>query len=116
MSNNLSPEQLAGLIAKLSEPSGAERDLRERIKLAIQTAQDSEGRLLYIIPPGVAGMYADAVMRVLTERPFPYPTEPHSCESCPTCGVHDGRHDKCCGCYDGVCCQEPADPSSGGVS
>lgn len=35
--------------------------------------------------------------------------EPHSCESCPTCGVHDGRHDKCCGCYDGVCCQEPAD-------
>lgn len=72
MSNYLSPEQLAGLIAKLSEPSGAERDLRERIKLAIQTAQDSEGRLLYVIPPGVAGMYADAVMRVLTERPFHY--------------------------------------------
>ena len=67
MSDYLSPEQLAGLIAKLSEPSGAERDLRERIKLAIQTAQDSEGRLLYIIPPGVAGMYADAVMLDTTD-------------------------------------------------
>lgn len=30
----------------------------------------------------------------------------HACEECSTCGVHDGRHDKCCGCYDGVCCQE----------
>lgn len=45
--------------------------LRERIKLAIQTAQDSEGRLLYVIPPGVAGMYADSVMRVLTLEPYP---------------------------------------------
>lgn len=45
--------------------------LRERVKLAIQTAQDSEGRLLYAIPPGVAGMYADSVMRVLTLEPYP---------------------------------------------
>lgn len=31
----------------------------------------------------------------------------HVCAYCPTCGVHDGEHHKCCGCYDGVCCQEP---------
>jgi hypothetical protein len=56
----------------VSGPSEAGQALRERIKLAIQTAQDSEGRLLYAIPPGVAGMYADAVMRVFTERPYPH--------------------------------------------
>jgi len=60
----------------MSEPSEAGQEMRERIKLAIQTAQDSEGRLLYVIPPGVAGMYADAVMRVLTERPYPYSGDP----------------------------------------
>lgn len=38
-------------------------------------------------------------------------TDPHVCENCPTCGMHDGRHDKCCGCYDGVCCQESTEPS-----
>ena len=27
----------------------------------------------------------------------------HDCEVCPDC-LHDGN--KCCGCYDGVCCQE----------
>lgn len=27
----------------------------------------------------------------------------HDCESCEAC-LHDGQ--KCCGCYDGVCCQE----------
>lgn len=53
-------------------PTPEQQALRERIKLAIQTAQDSEGRLLYVIPPGVAGMYADAVMRALFERPYPY--------------------------------------------
>ena len=30
----------------------------------------------------------------------------HSCEACPTCGTHGGVQVKCCGCYDGVCCQE----------
>ena len=30
----------------------------------------------------------------------------HSCEACPTCGTHCGVQVKCCGCYDGVCCQE----------
>lgn len=50
--------------------------LRERIKLSIQTAQDQEGRLLYAIPPGVAGMYADSVMRALTACPHPESTEP----------------------------------------
>jgi hypothetical protein len=30
----------------------------------------------------------------------------HVCEECTTCGVHEGRHDQCCGCYDGVCCQD----------
>ena len=59
-------------ISSLGEYGSHEQDaLRERIKLAIQTAQDSEGRLLYAIPPGVAGMYADAVMRVLTLEPYP---------------------------------------------
>jgi len=53
-------------------PSAADQELRERIKVAIQTAQDSDGNLLYVIPPGVAGMYADAVMRVFTERPYPH--------------------------------------------
>lgn len=52
-------------------PTPEQQALRERIKLAIQTAQDSEGRLLYAIPPGVAGMYADSVMRVLTLEPYP---------------------------------------------
>jgi hypothetical protein len=32
-------------------------------------------------------------------------TGPHVCEDCPTCGMHEGKHAKCCGCYDGVCCQ-----------
>lgn len=39
--------------------------MRDAVKTAIQVAQDSEGRLLYVIPVGAAGMYADAVMRVL---------------------------------------------------
>lgn len=56
----------------MSGPNEADQSLRERIKLAIQTAQDSDGRLLYAIPPGVAGMYADAVMRVFTERAYPH--------------------------------------------
>ena len=30
----------------------------------------------------------------------------HDCESCEAC-LHDGH--KCCGCYDGVCCQELTD-------
>lgn len=36
---------------------------------------------------------------------------PHDCESCETCGVHDGRHDNCCGCCDGVCCQKSREPN-----
>ncbi|KJL37062.1 hypothetical protein RR49_01174 [Microbacterium ginsengisoli] len=56
-------------------PPVEDQALRERIKLAIQTAQDDEGHLLYSIPPGVAGMYADAVMRVFTGRPYPYATD-----------------------------------------
>lgn len=55
----------------MAEPTQGNQDLRERIKVAIQTAQDSEGRMLYVIPPGAAGMYADAVMRVLTLTPYP---------------------------------------------
>lgn len=31
------------------------------------------------------------------------PETEHSCESCEDC-LHDGF--KCCGCYDGACCQE----------
>lgn len=57
-------------------PSVEQQALRERIKLAIQTAQDSEGRLLYAIPPGVAGMYADSIMRVLTLQPYPPSSRP----------------------------------------
>lgn len=30
--------------------------------------------------------------------------EAHDCESCVGC-IHNGR--KCCGCYDGACCQSP---------
>lgn len=62
----------------MGAPSEADQEMRERIKLAIQTAQDGEGRLLYVIPPGAAGMYADAVMRVLSERPYPYSSDPES--------------------------------------
>ncbi len=41
----------------------------------------------------------------------------HRCEDCQTCGVHGGSHLKCCGCYDGVCCQDPkAEPSDAQVS
>lgn len=66
----------------MSGPSGVDQLMRERIKTAIQTAQDSDGRLLYVISPGVAGMYADAIMRVLTERPYPYfGTTSHSLET-----------------------------------
>lgn len=30
----------------------------------------------------------------------------HQCANCQTCGVHEGLQEKCCGCYDGVCCRE----------
>lgn len=63
-----------------TEPSADAQSLRERIKIAIQTAQDSEGRLLYVIPPGAAGLYADAVMRVLTGLPYPYQDAAHDAE------------------------------------
>lgn len=33
----------------------------------------------------------------------------HSCESCEAC-LHNGA--KCCGCYDGACCQESSDSGS----
>lgn len=48
------------------------QEWRDRIKLAIQVAQDSEGDLMYYIPPGVAGRYADAIMRTLTEADYPF--------------------------------------------
>lgn len=38
-----------------SATSEGDQRLRERIKMAIQTAQDQEGRLLYVIPPGGGG-------------------------------------------------------------
>lgn len=59
----------------MGEPSERDQTLREQIKTAIITAQDSAGRLLQVIPQGVAGMYADAVMRVFTGRPYPYATD-----------------------------------------
>lgn len=36
---------------------------------------------------------------------------PHVCEDCQTCGVHGNDHLKCCGCYDGACCQASTQPS-----
>lgn len=60
----------------MNGPRQADQQLRDRIKIAIQTARDSDGNLLYFIPPGVAGMYADAVMRVFTQRPYPYEDHP----------------------------------------
>lgn len=56
----------------MSAPTAELEAWRERIKLAIQTAQDSQGDLLYVIPPGVAGMYADAIMRALTGADYPF--------------------------------------------
>lgn len=56
----------------MTEPSEEQQAWRERIKIAIQTAQDSHGELLYVIPPGVAGMYADAIMRTLTAADYPF--------------------------------------------
>lgn len=35
---------------------------------------------------------------------------PHVCEDCETCGVHGNDHLKCCGCYDGACCQASTAP------
>lgn len=61
-------------------PSEADESLRDQIKLAIQTAKAGDGKLLYVIPPGVAGMYADTVMRVLTRRPYPHATVPSPTE------------------------------------
>lgn len=52
----------------MSAPSEADQALRERIKLAIMTAQGQDGDLLQVIAPAIAGMYADAIMRVLTDR------------------------------------------------
>jgi hypothetical protein len=49
---------------------GSDR-IRERVKTALQVAQDSDGNLLYQIPPGVAGTYADAIVRALTEQAYP---------------------------------------------
>lgn len=52
-------------------------EIRDRIKLAIQTAKDTDGETLYVIPPGAAGMYADAITRALTLEPYPnQPQEP----------------------------------------
>ena len=63
----------------MSAPRLDQQAWRERIKLTIQTARDSDGVLLYLIPPGVAGMYADAIMRTLTEADYPFaPTPPDS--------------------------------------
>lgn len=56
----------------MSAPTAEQQAWRERIKLVIQTARDSDGVLLYSIPPGVAGMYADAIMRTLTEADYPF--------------------------------------------
>jgi hypothetical protein len=60
----------------VSAPTAQQQAWRERIKLAIQTAQDSQGDLLYVIPPGVAGMYADAIMRALTQADYPFAPVP----------------------------------------
>lgn len=35
-------------------------------------------------------------------------SEPHDCETCQEC-IHDGN--KCCGCYDGACCQRSPLPT-----
>lgn len=51
---------------------GSDR-IRERVKTAIQVAQDSDGDPLYQIPPGAAGMYADSIVRALTEQTYPRP-------------------------------------------
>lgn len=50
---------------------------------------------------------AQAAVEVI--QPQGEPSDVHKCETCSTCGVHEARHEKCCGCYDGVCCQEPSD-------
>lgn len=39
-------------------------------------------------------------------RPMGAETGVHRCEECQTCGAHGSEHLRCCGCYDGVCCQE----------
>jgi len=38
------------------------------------------------------------------------PQAEHYCESCEDCASSPG-HDRCCGCYDGVCCKEAASPA-----
>jgi hypothetical protein len=101
----------------MSEPSERDQTLREQIKTAIITAQDSAGRLLQVIPQGVAGMYADAVMRVLTMRPYPYASE--HCDARWHTYVPVGRSHQCdlsashAGVHECICGEtlEPTDPS-----
>lgn len=70
--NDVSDDMIAAMIRGIASQFTFDGEsLRDRIKTAIQTAQDQEGRLLYVIPPGVAGIYADAVMRVVTGQHYP---------------------------------------------
>ena len=51
----------------------------------------------------------DAYEAIATKHKAPEreSTGRHSCDFCRDC-IHNGH--KCCGCFDGVCCQESTDP------
>lgn len=52
-------------------------------------------RILDALRAEVLGVSSDAEVRAAYRK--------HDCEDCTAC-LHDGH--KCCGCYDGVCCEE----------
>lgn len=105
----LSEEQFAQLVRTLAvtaaevvekehTPTDDERELSERL-------------VARHLPLSAPNSTAANIVRHLTEvgllrRSEPAPTA-HRCEECQTCGVHGAEHLKCCGCYDGACCQEP---------
>ena len=51
-------------------------------------------------------LFAHNVGRGISVAMLEHSKTAHVCENCPTCGVHGDMHLKCCGCYDGVCCQK----------
>lgn len=63
------------------------------------THYDEEDDELFIVPEGLVHGHYWVPATECTEIPA------HVCEECRTCGMHDGQRYKCCGCYDGVCCQ-----------
>lgn len=87
------------VIAALT-PTDDEREALAKLVAETSIARGGPG---YVTPSDIA----DAILAAGFRRSVvPEPSTEHRCEDCQTCGVHGNSHLKCCGCYDGACCQE----------